>query len=99
MRYIHKPIEVEAIQFTGDNEYEIAEFMGIPTGMLQMSVNAVLRTDGDYSKDTHLHITTAKSMMTAVCGDYIIKGEKEGDFWVCTPDVFEKSYEADGTEE
>lgn len=33
------------------------------------------------------------SVLEARVGDYIIKGEKEGDFYPCKADVFEKTYE------
>lgn len=91
-KYRKKPIEIEAVQFTGDNEYEIAKFMGIPVTALQMSVDAVLRTDGDYRVNQHIHIPTLEGMMTANCGDWIIKGVK-GEFYPCKPDIFDETYE------
>ena len=92
-RYRKKPIEIEAIQFTGDNEYEIADFMHLPVTALQMSVDAVLRIDGDYRENTHIHIPTLEGTMTANCGDWIIKGVK-GEFYPFKPDIFEETYES-----
>lgn len=91
-RYRKRPIEIEAVQFTGDNEYEIAKFMGIPIAGLQMSVDTVFRTDGDYRENTHIHINTLEGTMTANCGDYIVKGVK-GEFYPCKPDIFSETYE------
>ena len=91
-RYRKRPIEIEAVQFTGDNEYEIAKFMGIPIAGLQMSVDTVFRADGDYRKNTHIHIHTLEGTMTANCGDFIIKGVK-GEFYPCKPDIFDETYE------
>ncbi len=91
-KYRKKPIEIEAVQFTGDNECEIAEFMGIPITGLQMSVDTVLRADGDYRENTHIHINTPEGTMIANCGDYIIKGIK-GEFYPCKPDIFNETYE------
>ena len=91
-KYRKKPIEIEAVQFTGDNEYEIADFMHLPITALQMSVDAVLRTDGDYRENTHIHIPTLEGVMTANCGDWIIKGVK-GEFYPCKPDIFDETYE------
>lgn len=91
-RYRKKPIEIEAIQFTGDNEDEIAKFMGISLTELWMGVDAVLRTDGDYRENTHIHILTPEGMMTADCGDYIIKDVKS-EFYPCKPDIFDETYE------
>lgn len=95
-RYRKRPIEIEAVQFTGDNEYEIAKFMGISLAGLQMSVDTVLRTDGDYRENTHIHIHTLEGTMIVNCGDYIIKGVK-GEFYPCKPDIFNETYE--GVEE
>lgn len=91
-RYRKKPIEIEAVQFTGDNESEIAEFMGIPITDLWISVDGLLRTDGDYRENTHIHFLTLKGMMVADCGDWIIKGVK-GEFYPCKPDIFNETYE------
>ena len=91
-KYRKKPIEIEAVQFTGDNEYEIADFMHLPITALQMSVDAVLRTDEDYRENMHIHIPTPEGTMTANCGDWIIKGIK-GEFYPCKSDIFDETYE------
>lgn len=91
-RYRKKPVEIEAVQFTGDNVEEIAEFMGISRWGLQVSVDAVLCMDGNYGENTHIHIPTLEGTMTANCGDWIIKGVK-GEFYPCKPDIFEETYE------
>lgn len=91
-KYRKKPIEIEAVQFTGDNEYEIADFMHLPITALQTSVDAVLRIDGDYRENTHIHIPTLEGTMIANCGDWIIKGVK-GEFYPCKPDIFDETYD------
>lgn len=91
-RYRKKPIEVEAIQYTGDNEREIADFMNVPIPALQTRVDAVLRADGDYRKNCHILINTLEGTMTANYGDYIIKGVR-GEFYPCKPDIFDETYE------
>ena len=91
-KYRKRPIVIEAVQFTGDNEYEIADFMHLPVTALQISVDAVLRTDGDYRENTHIHINTLEGVATANCGDWIIKGTK-GEFYPCKPDIFDEIYE------
>lgn len=92
MRFRKKPIIIDAIQFTGDNLMEIAEFMGISRWGLQVSVDAVLRMDGNYGENTHIHIPTLEGTMTANCGDWIIKGVN-GEFYPCKPNIFERTYE------
>lgn len=91
-RYRKRPIEIEAVRFTGDNKCEIAKFMGISIAELQMSVDTVLRTDGDYRENTHIHIHTLEGTMTANCGDYIVKGVK-GEFYPVKPHIFSETYE------
>ena len=91
-RYRKKPIEIEAIQYTGDNGQEIANFMHVSVPELRTHVDAVLRTDGDYRKYNHIYINTPEGTMTANCGDWIIKGVK-GEFYPCKPDIFDATYE------
>ena len=56
--YRKKPVIVEAIQWNGRNEMEIANFIG---GNLEMDDNGLL-------------IHTLEGTMTASVGDYVIKG-------------------------
>ena len=76
-KYRKKPLEVEAIQWKGDNINEVQAFMK------NMTIKA--------SEDT-LVISTLEGDMIASPGDYIIKGVK-GEFYPCKPDIFLKSYE------
>lgn len=92
-RYRKKPIEIEAIQYTGCNEQEIADFMGVSVPELHTRVDTVLRADGDYRKNSHIYIDTLEGVMTANYGDYIIKGVR-GEFYPCKPDIFDETYEA-----
>ena len=92
-RYRKKPIEIEAIQYTGCNELEIADFMRVSIYELYTRVDVVLRADGDYRKNSHIYINTPEGVMTANYGDYIIKGVK-GEFYPCKPDIFDETYEA-----
>jgi hypothetical protein len=79
-KYRKKPVEIEAVQFTGGNCIDIIRFIGGPWTNLELhnSDQPVIRTlEGD---------------MTASIGDYIIKGVK-GEFYPCKPDIFEMSYD------
>ena len=40
-----------------------------------------------------LRLKNANGYLDINKSDYVIKGEKEGDFWVCTEDAFNSSYE------
>ena len=92
MRFRKKPVIIDAVQFTGNNEFEIADFMHIPITALQTSVDAVLRADGMYGGNTYIYISTLEGNMIANAGDWIIKGIN-GEFYPCKPDIFEKTYE------
>ena len=79
MRYRKKPVEVEAIQYTGENHTEIEEFMGV-SGLADAHPYAVF-------------ISTLEGQMRASVGYWIIKGVA-GEFYPCKPDIFEQTYEA-----
>lgn len=76
-KYVKKPVVIEAVQWTGLNMIEIANF--IPNGKRY-------EFDGDVCI-----IQTLEGVMTASKGDYIIKGVK-GEFYPCKPDIFEETY-------
>lgn len=82
MKYIKKPIIIDAIQFndTPERLVEIQEFMDKDI--------TVDYADNDNPK---LKIETLEGIMEASIGDYIIKGIK-GEFYPCKPDIFEASY-------
>lgn len=78
-KYRKKPVEIEAIQWTGNNETEIAEFT--------RNGNRYIEFEDDICR-----IETLEGIMTASKGDFIIKGVK-GEFYPCKPDIFEQTYE------
>lgn len=80
-KYVKKPIEVEAVQWTGDNTEEIEEFAKrhIYRDLLEKC----------------LLIETLGGDMKAMISDYIIKSAN-GEFYPCKPDVFKKTYEEIG---
>ena len=79
MKYRKKPVEIEAIQWTGNNKTEIAEFT--------RSGNRHIEFENDICR-----IETLEGIMTASKGDFIIKGIK-GEFYPCKPDIFEQTYD------
>lgn len=87
MKYIKKPVEIEAVQFidTPERICEIAEFVGT-----DLSVNY---EDKD---NPYIPIETLEGTMKASVGDYIIKGVK-GEIYPCKPDIFEQTYDCVGT--
>lgn len=81
-KYRKKPVVVEAVQFTGENLQEIAEFVS----------GSVEQTRFYDIKLGALTIHTLEGDMRANPGDYIIKGIK-GEYYPCKPDIFEQTYE------
>jgi len=83
MKFRKKPIEVRAIQWTGDNIAELKEFMK-PQEPVYMA--------GFKNRDEIVGIETLEGLMIASMNDWIIRGVK-GEFYPCKPDVFEATYE------
>lgn len=89
MKYKTKPVEIEAIQWTGLNLEEIKAFVG------ESLIYDIIGTAWEVGKGRPhvlMKIRTLEGDMTASEGDYIIKGLR-GEFYPCKPDVFEKKYE------
>ena len=77
-KYRKKPVVVEAMQWTGENVDEIAEFMK--------------DAKEDYGLSKGSRRIYFEGLIFAWAGDYIIKDEK-GKFYPCKPDIFHKTYE------
>ena len=78
-KYRKKPVVIEAIQYTKDNYWEIADFVG----------NTFLSLPDN---EGNICIGTLEGTHIARLGDYIIKGIKR-EFYSCKPDIFELTYE------
>lgn len=95
MRFRKKPVEIEAVRWTGANVDEALAF--IADGHDDF---AHLPNDGAYVSPGvghtpptgQLHIPTLEGTMTANPGDWIIRGV-QGEFYPCKPDIFEATYE------
>ena len=77
--YRKKPVVIQAVQWTGENNVEILQFC-----------STCYITSSGKTKD--LVITTLEGDMSASVGDYIIKGVK-GEFYPCREDIFDLTYE------
>jgi hypothetical protein len=78
-KYVKKPVEIEALQWTGDNVTEILSFA---TACFSYEKNGA----------RVLAVATLEGTMTASVGDYIIKGV-QGEFYPCKPEIFDLTYE------
>lgn len=77
MRYRKKPVEIEAIQWTGDNLTEVMAFCPKAHPEHMSSLLVIERLEGKlYAQED----------------DYIIKGV-EGEFYPCSPSVFLATYD------
>ena len=83
MRFIKKPVAIDAIQWTGDNFEEVQRFMN--EGLIESSYPEL------WQGDDKLYIVTLEGRMRADCNDWIIKGVV-GEFYPCKPDIFDKTY-------
>ena len=79
--YIKKQVQIEAVQFTGENIEEIETFIGKKLSTIE-AVNV----------DTKLIIPTLEGDMKAIKSDYIIKGI-HGEFYSCKEDIFKNRYD------
>lgn len=84
-KYRKKPVVIEAVQWTGENQKEIKEMGGMRE--LHFYLNVV---KGE--QISALDIKTLEGIMTADKNDWIIKGIS-GELYPCKPDIFEKTYE------
>jgi hypothetical protein len=86
-KFRKKPVEIEAMQFKGGwgyNGREICKWVGDSGGKIRWTT---------YSDGIGiLIIETLEGTMTAIPGNYIIKGVN-GEFYPCKPDIFDKTYE------
>jgi hypothetical protein len=80
-----KPVVIEAIQFTGSNQFDVLAFC-----RPNLSPDAL---NGAQVMKLPVIITTIEGDMKASPGDWIIKGVK-GEFYPCKPDIFAATYDA-----
>ena len=89
-KYRKRPVEVEAVQFTGTNHDDVAAFMGCDCGV--KAIKADCPYDHSLAGPRALFIRTLEGSMRADRGDWIIRGVK-GEFYPCKPDIFAATYE------
>jgi hypothetical protein len=82
MKFRKRPVEVEAVQWTGTN----ASWDSI------LNMGRAKIEPGEMGSYTII-VVTLEGNMTARKGDWIIKGVK-GELYPCKPDIFEMTYEA-----
>ena len=88
MKVRKKPVEVEAIQYNGDNGYEIHRRFGT----YRVLESPILEQTEDNPTGCYLQIETLNGWTTAIVGDWIIEDIK-GRPYPCKPDIFELTYD------
>lgn len=97
MKYVAKPVEMEAIQFDGDNFGEIQAFVG----MRKVDVDHYIDSFDDVRNwwvdvpqgiTAVLWVEPSQQWAGVKPGDYICQDIK-GDFYPCVKDIFENKYE------
>ncbi len=93
MKYRKIPVVIEAIQWTGDNQREMFDFL-----TNYEKTDDYMSASGEHFVIDHnavkggLIIKTLEGNHVANIGDYIIKGIA-GEFYPCKPDIFKDTYE------
>jgi hypothetical protein len=93
MRYKKKPVEIEAVQWTGQNHREMYDFL--TENLFDKEYMTVSGENFyiDHSKvEGGLIIKTLEGEHIATIGDYIIRGVK-GEYYPCKEDIFNQTYE------
>lgn len=85
--YRKKPVEVEAIHYTGDNLTDVEEFLGREAKAEEATLPGPGR---GLHKGIQIH--TLEGTMTASVGDWVVRGVK-GEMYPVKPDVFAQTYE------
>jgi hypothetical protein len=85
MKYRKKPIVIDAIQFDGSYEQVAAFFPPSWSGLRWFSESVS-------GRPPCIEMNTLEGVMTAMPGDWIIRGVK-GEFYPCKPDIFAATYE------
>ena len=80
MKYRKKPVVINAVQITEDNDDEILSFM--------VETKCPFEMTGDHEMTIH----TLEGDMHLSKGDWLIQGV-QGEFYPCKPDIFEATYE------
>lgn len=85
--YRKKPVVIEAMEYTGDNSHEVAQWSGA-------SIEALLIKRNDGAVPVEMYINTLEGRMKISPGDFVIKGV-QGEFYPCKPEIFWATYEAE----
>jgi hypothetical protein len=93
MKFRKKPVVIDAVQFTYNEQGMIAikDFCGTALGNVRKARHPTAKAEAEIGTlEDGVHLTV-KHIATE--GDWIIKGV-QGEFYACKPDIFEATYES-----
>lgn len=96
MKFRKKPIEIEAMQVTFENIYDVQDWANAIMPEDKQITLSFSDNDNNWTVDGLL-IPTKEGLMLCSMGDYLIKEPFPTDdrmFYPCKPDMFELTYEA-----
>jgi len=89
VKYIKKPVVIEAMQFTMDDKDRVRSWCS--------EIQSNIQPSFDENKKPTLLIPTLEGEMICSIGDYLIKEPFPTDWrkiYPCKPDIFEQTYDA-----
>lgn len=89
MKYRKRPVVIEAWQFETNNDTDSKNMNEI---VLWINQGQTAFARHAWHNGTDIFIQTLEGTMTAVVGDWIIRGV-QGEYYPCKPDIFEMTYE------
>jgi hypothetical protein len=87
-RYRKRPVEIEAVQWTGGNIAEVTAFMHPQEPIYVNNLSHMNFTNAD----DLVGVAAPEGLKVASKGDWIIRGVK-GELYPCKPDIFALTYE------
>ncbi len=91
-KYRKKPVEIEAVEWKGNNLRDIYVFMGEDVTFNDWREQDRFHDLENSKRINGFYINTLEGSMKVNIGDFVIKGVN-GEFYPCKPDIFEKTYE------
>lgn len=89
-RYKKKPVVIDAWQFRGHYDFDMAEMIEEESGGVVKSFYTFDESGDPYID--HLYVKTLEGIMKAPPGYFIIRGV-QGEWYPCKPDIFKETYD------
>ena len=92
MKYRKKPVIIDAIEWTGDNLFDVITFTDGHIDRNSTAAEMGWDRYCDLVAEKGFKVYTLEGKMNADIGDFIIRGIK-GELYPCKPDIFADTYE------